>query len=86
MTRKRSAAAVAEQPKTRKRGAGRKEGPGRGGGSRRGGKAGATKRSVGRPLKRGPGPTTPPPSKRAKTNRSEKPSTMTKRGGRGGAR
>ncbi|XP_062199513.1 uncharacterized protein LOC133901970 [Phragmites australis] len=79
-TRKRSAAA-AEQQKTRKRGSGRKESAGRAG-SKRGGKAGATKRSVGRPLKRGPEPATPPPSKRAKTNRSEKPPPASKRGGR----
>ncbi|RCV12259.1 hypothetical protein SETIT_2G254700v2 [Setaria italica] len=87
-TRKRSAsaaAAAAEQESTtttRRRGAGRKEGTGRGG-SRRGGRGTGTKRGVGRPLKRGPAPATPPPSKRAKTNtRSEKPSGTGKRGGR----
>ncbi|CAN6224923.1 unnamed protein product [Urochloa humidicola] len=87
-TRKRAAAAAAEQEittttMTRKRGAGRKEGTGRGGGSRRGGKGSGTKRGVGRPLKRGAAPATPPPSKRAKTNaRSEKPAGTGKRGGR----
>ncbi|OEL16961.1 hypothetical protein BAE44_0022022 [Dichanthelium oligosanthes] len=87
-TRKRSAAAAVEQETTttrRGRGAGRKEGTGRGG-SRRGRGATGTKRGVGRPLKRGPAPATPPPSKRAKTTntRSEKSSGTGKRGGRGG--
>ncbi|KAG2635849.1 hypothetical protein PVAP13_2NG390000 [Panicum virgatum] len=70
-TRKRSASAAAaaverKNTTTRKRGAGRKEGTGRGG-SRRGGRATGTKRGVGRPLKRGSAPATPPSSKRAKT-------------------
>ncbi|TVU10039.1 hypothetical protein EJB05_43544 [Eragrostis curvula] len=79
--RRKASAAMAEQPQTRKRGTGRKDGTGRGGG-KRGGKAGVAKRGVGRPLKRGPAPATPPPSKRAKTNRSEKPASTGKRGGR----
>jgi hypothetical protein len=72
-----------QQPKTRKRGTGRKDGAGRGGG-KRGGRAGTAKRGVGRPLKRGAAaaaPTTPPPSKRAKTSRGDSPATG-KRGGR----
>lgn len=83
-TRRRSAAGATEElPKTtRKRGTGRKDGTGRGGGTKRGGRGGAAKRGVGRPLKRGAGPITPPPSKRAKTSRSDKPATG-KRGGRG---
>ncbi|CAD6218709.1 unnamed protein product [Miscanthus lutarioriparius] len=81
-TRKRSAAMEQQTTTTRKRGTGRKEGTGRGG-SRRSGKAAGTKRGVGRPQKRGPAPSTPPPSKRAKTNsRSEKSSGTGKRGGR----
>ncbi|KAL6655342.1 hypothetical protein ACP70R_006168 [Stipagrostis hirtigluma subsp. patula] len=76
-TRKRAAAATAEPQKSR-RGPGRKE-VGRGG-TKRGGKTAGAKRGVGRPLKRGPAPATPPPSKRAKTSRSEKPPS--KRGGR----
>ncbi|CAN6211115.1 unnamed protein product [Urochloa humidicola] len=85
-TRKRSAAAEQENtttPTTRRRGAGRKEGTGRGGGSRRGGRGSGTKRGVGRPLKRGAAPATPPPAKRAKTSaRSDKSSGTGKRGGR----
>ncbi|GJM98417.1 hypothetical protein PR202_ga15430 [Eleusine coracana subsp. coracana] len=81
-TRRRLAAEAAEeQPKTRKRGTGRKDGTGRGGGTKRGGRGGGAKRGVGRPLKRGGGPVTPPPAKRAKTSRSDKPATG-KRGGR----
>lgn len=80
--RKRSAPAAEEeeeQPKAR-RGPGRKN-TGRGG-SKAGAKASATKKSVGRPQKRGAAPATPPPSKRAKVNRSERSSSSSRRGGR----
>uniref|UniRef100_A0A3B6KHV6 Bromo domain-containing protein n=1 Tax=Triticum aestivum TaxID=4565 RepID=A0A3B6KHV6_WHEAT len=80
--RKRSAPAPEEeeeQPKAR-RGAGRKN-TGRGG-SKAGAKASATKKSVGRPQKRGAAPATPPPAKRAKVNRSERSSSSSRRGGR----
>ncbi|VAI19022.1 unnamed protein product [Triticum turgidum subsp. durum] len=80
--RKRSAPAPEEeeeQPKAR-RGAGRKN-TGRGG-SNAGAKASATKKSVGRPQKRGAAPATPPPAKRAKVNRSERSSSSSRRGGR----
>ncbi|KAL5201750.1 hypothetical protein ABZP36_036104 [Zizania latifolia] len=82
-TRKRAAAAATPelQQKTRKVPV-RKEAAGGGGGSKKGGKTATPKRSVGRPSKRGAStPVTPPPSKRAKVNRSEKP-TSAKRGGR----
>ncbi|KAE8785006.1 MYB-related protein [Hordeum vulgare] len=69
-----------EQPKAR-RGPGRKN-TGRGG-SKAGAKAATTKKSVGRPQKRGAAPATPPPpSKRAKVNRSERSSSSSRRGGR----
>jgi hypothetical protein len=72
-----SAAATEEQPKTRKRGTGRKDGTGRGGG-----KTGTAKRGVGRPLKGAAAPPTPPPSKRAKTDRREDKPATGKLGGR----
>ncbi|KAF0929222.1 hypothetical protein E2562_016451 [Oryza meyeriana var. granulata] len=81
-TRKRAAAAATpEQPQKTRKGPGRKEAVR--GGSKKGAKTATPKRSVGRPpSKRGAAaPTTPPPSKRAKVNRSEKTSS-TKRGGR----
>jgi hypothetical protein len=71
-----SVAATEEQPKSREREIGRKDDTGRGGG-----KAGKAKRGVGRPLKRAAAQPTPPPSKRAKTSRGDKPATG-KRGGR----
>ncbi|KAM3276230.1 hypothetical protein ACQJBY_044549 [Aegilops geniculata] len=80
--RKRSAPAPEEeeeQPKAR-RGPGRKN-TGRGG-SKAGAKSSATKKSVGRPQKRGAAPATPPPAKRAKVNRSERSSSSSRRGGR----
>lgn len=80
--RKRSAPAPEEeeeQPKAR-RGPGKKN-TGRGG-SKAGAKASATKKSVGRPQKRSAAPATPPPSKRAKVNRSERSSSSSRRGGR----
>ncbi|XP_040383404.1 uncharacterized protein LOC102706783 [Oryza brachyantha] len=85
-TRKRAttvvAAATPEQPQKTRKGPGRKE-AGRGGPKKGATKTATPKRSVGRPpSKRGAAaPTTPPPSKRAKVNRSEKTSTA-KRGGR----
>ncbi|KAM3258375.1 hypothetical protein ACQJBY_050251 [Aegilops geniculata] len=68
-----------EQPKAR-RGPGRKN-TGRGG-SKAGAKGSPTKKSVGRPQKRGAAAATPPPAKRAKVNRSERSSSSSRRGGR----